>query len=113
MFDSKQTLTDRLANAVDLAIDFATLGEYGLEPVGSAPCPELRSCEADARVRVPQALSNRPGGAPRPAATRPRAASRATSRRAQLGDLYALRLPRPAATSPACTSRMQANPFSS
>ncbi|MGV1047912.1 MAG: hypothetical protein ACOYD4_05230 [Solirubrobacterales bacterium] len=37
MFDSKQTLTDRLADAVDLMIDFATLGEYGLEPVGSAP----------------------------------------------------------------------------
>lgn len=37
MFDSKQTLTNRLADAVDLAIDFATLGEYGLEPVGSTP----------------------------------------------------------------------------
>jgi len=34
MFDSKQTLTNRLANATDLLIDFATLGEYGLEPVG-------------------------------------------------------------------------------
>jgi len=41
MFDSKQTLTNRLADAVDLAIDFATLGEYGLEPVGSTP----RACE--------------------------------------------------------------------
>lgn len=47
MFDSKQTLTNRLADAVDLAIDFATLGEYGLEPVGSTP----RACEADSRVR--------------------------------------------------------------
>ncbi|HEX5712599.1 MAG TPA: hypothetical protein VFX85_04720 [Solirubrobacterales bacterium] len=36
MFDSKQTLTNRLANATDLLIDFATLGEYGLEPVGRA-----------------------------------------------------------------------------
>ncbi len=36
MFDSKQTLTNRLANATDLRIDFATLGEYGLEPVGRA-----------------------------------------------------------------------------
>jgi hypothetical protein len=35
MFDCKQTLTTRLADAVDLMIDFATLGEYGLEPVGS------------------------------------------------------------------------------
>ena len=47
MFDSKQTLTNRLADAVDLAIDFATLGEYGLEPVGDTP-----SCEArDAHLR--------------------------------------------------------------
>lgn len=37
MFDSKQTLTTRLADATDLIIDFATLGEYGLEPVGSTP----------------------------------------------------------------------------
>jgi hypothetical protein len=35
MFDCKQTLTARLTDAVDLMIDFATLGEYGLEPVGS------------------------------------------------------------------------------
>jgi hypothetical protein len=43
MFDSKQTLTTRLTDAVDLMIDFATLGEYGLEePVGrTSP-----SCEA-------------------------------------------------------------------
>jgi hypothetical protein len=34
MFDSKQTLTERVADAVDLLIDFATLGEYGLEPAG-------------------------------------------------------------------------------
>jgi hypothetical protein len=37
MFDSKRKLTARLADAVDLAIDFATLGEYGLEPVATAP----------------------------------------------------------------------------
>lgn len=34
MFDSKTQITDRLTDAVDLLIDFATLGEYGLEPVG-------------------------------------------------------------------------------
>jgi hypothetical protein len=34
MFDSKDKITDRLTDAVDLMIDFATLGEYGLEPVG-------------------------------------------------------------------------------
>ncbi len=39
MFDSKQTLTDRLTDAIDLTIDFATLGEYGLEPVDPAPRP--------------------------------------------------------------------------
>ncbi len=36
MFDSKQTLTHRIADAADLLIDFATLGEYGLEPVENA-----------------------------------------------------------------------------
>ena len=34
MFDSKTTFSGRLTDAVDLFIDFATLGEYGLEPVG-------------------------------------------------------------------------------
>jgi hypothetical protein len=44
MFDCKQTLTERLADTVDLLIDFATLGEYGLEePVGRTN----RACEAD------------------------------------------------------------------
>lgn len=48
MFDSKQTLTNRLSNAVDLAIDFATLGEYGLEPIEAPAKP----CEArDAHLR--------------------------------------------------------------
>ncbi|HXV04589.1 MAG TPA: hypothetical protein VFP23_01640 [Solirubrobacterales bacterium] len=39
MFDSRKTFTARLADATDLMIDFATLGEYGLEPVRSAPRP--------------------------------------------------------------------------
>ena len=34
MFDPKTKITNRLTGAVDLFIDFATLGEYGLEPVG-------------------------------------------------------------------------------
>ena len=43
MFDSKTTFTGRLTDAVDLLIDFATLGEYGLEPVaGSATCEARR-----------------------------------------------------------------------
>lgn len=41
MFDSKQTLIRTLGDAVDLLIDFATLGEYGLEPV-ERPAP---NCE--------------------------------------------------------------------
>jgi hypothetical protein len=43
MFDSKTKLTGRLTEAVDLLIDFATLGEYGLEPVGrTSPSCETR-----------------------------------------------------------------------
>lgn len=34
MFDSKTKITNRLTDATDLLIDFATLGEYGLEPIG-------------------------------------------------------------------------------
>ncbi len=33
MFDRRQALGHRLLSAADLAIDFATLGEYGLEPI--------------------------------------------------------------------------------
>jgi hypothetical protein len=50
MFDSKQTLTERVADAVDLLIDFATLGEYGLEPVGR-PAP---SCQSRRRPHPPR-----------------------------------------------------------
>jgi hypothetical protein len=44
MFDTRRTFSNRVANAVDLAIDFATLGEYGLEPVQapSRPCEGRR-----------------------------------------------------------------------
>jgi hypothetical protein len=56
MFDSKTTLAARLTDAVDLLIDFATLGEYGLEPVGR-PAP---SCQSRHRRPQPPRL-----GAPR------------------------------------------------
>lgn len=47
MFETKKTsFTHQVADAVDLAIDFATLGEYGLEPV-QAPS---RVCEARRRT---------------------------------------------------------------
>jgi hypothetical protein len=48
MFDTKfktqQSFSGQLANAVDLTIDFATLGEYGLEPIDSPakPCEGRR-----------------------------------------------------------------------
>ncbi len=60
MFDSKQTLTRKLTDAVDLMIDFATLGEYGLEPVGRArrdcavPAPRQRTRAPRATVRSAQ-----------------------------------------------------------
>jgi hypothetical protein len=41
MFDSSKNISTRLADAADLLIDFATLGEYGLEPTAKAPS----SCE--------------------------------------------------------------------
>jgi hypothetical protein len=51
MFDTKKTSTDRIADAVDLAIDFATLGEYGLEP---ADQPTRRLCEGRQRLGTPR-----------------------------------------------------------
>ena len=63
MFDSKTTLTGRLTDAVDLLIDFATLGEYGLEPVGRT----TSSCEGRQRQRA--APRGRPRAMEEPAAT--------------------------------------------
>ena len=53
MFDSKTKLTNRLTDAADLLIDFATLGEYGLEPVGRTRqgCADLPS-ETPPRTRA-------------------------------------------------------------
>lgn len=44
MFDTRKNPSGRMANAVDLTIDFATLGEYGLEPVETRPpaCEQRR-----------------------------------------------------------------------
>jgi hypothetical protein len=50
MFDSRKTFATKTADAVDLVIDFATLGEYGLEPVGAAPRP----CEGRGRSGAPR-----------------------------------------------------------
>jgi hypothetical protein len=49
MFETKTArMATRAADAVDLVIDFATLGEYGFEPVTPAP----RSCEARTRRKA-------------------------------------------------------------
>jgi hypothetical protein len=63
MFDSKQTLTNRLADAADLLIDFATLGEYGLEPVGrtTQPCEAGRRPPASRQPRDRQCAPTAPG----------------------------------------------------
>jgi hypothetical protein len=45
MFDTRKNFSGHLANAVDLTIDFATLGEYGFEPVD----PPARPCEGRRR----------------------------------------------------------------
>jgi len=46
MFDSRKTYRDKALDAADLVIDFATLGEYGLESVDTAP----RACEGRRRL---------------------------------------------------------------
>src|SRR5262245_13586713 len=49
MFDTNKTsFTHQVADAIDLAIDFATLGEYGLEPVQASS----RACEGRGRSRA-------------------------------------------------------------
>jgi hypothetical protein len=47
MFDTKRNFSDKAADAADLIIDFATLGEYGLEPVETG-----RPCETRHRPRA-------------------------------------------------------------
>jgi hypothetical protein len=54
MFDSKLTFSDRLTDAVDLVIDFATLGEYGLEPL-NRPAPP---CEGRRRTGSPRSTGS-------------------------------------------------------
>jgi hypothetical protein len=40
MFGKQTRFIDRLADTIDLVIDFATLGEYGLEPAATRGQPE-------------------------------------------------------------------------
>ena len=61
MFDSKKTIT-RIAGGIDLLIDVATLGEYGLEEVVDAPVAEAGSDRHAARSHTsfnPQPRSRR------------------------------------------------------
>lgn len=51
MFDTRKTSSHRIADAIDLTIDFATLGEYGLEPVDQ---PAPRPCEIRRRPGAPR-----------------------------------------------------------
>ena len=67
MFDSTTKLRGRLTDAVDLLIDFATLGEYGLEPVGRTAEP----CESRRRTASPPRTSLRRREADRPFVLRP------------------------------------------
>jgi hypothetical protein len=55
MFDTKTNISGRLANAVDLLIDFATLGEYGLEPAARP----ASACESRRRPHSSQAGTKR------------------------------------------------------
>ena len=56
MFDQKRNLFTRLADAADLLLDFATLGEYGLEPA-----PERCRAQVECRPgRSRSASAHRP-----------------------------------------------------
>lgn len=50
MFDSRKDMSAQAVDAVDLIIDFATLGEYGLEPVDRP----ARPCETRRRIGSPR-----------------------------------------------------------
>jgi len=69
MFDSTKNLSAWLTDAVDLMIDFATLGEYGLEPVGRT---SPSTCETRRRTSsTPARSSLRRREADRPFLLRP------------------------------------------
>lgn len=54
MFDTKKSLSTHVADAADLMIDFATLGEYGLEPVD----PPAKPCEGRRRPGFPRSTGS-------------------------------------------------------
>lgn len=79
MFDSKTKITHRLTDAADLLIDFATLGEYGLEPVGStrqgcadpSPTPRRPMTSTRAQARTANCTLLQESGLFRQRRTRP------------------------------------------
>ena len=52
MFERREKIAGRVAGAVDLLVDFATLGEYGLEPL-----PADGRCELDGQRAGWEALA--------------------------------------------------------
>jgi hypothetical protein len=54
MFDTKKSFSSRAADTADLVIDFATLGEYGLEPVD----PPAKPCEGRRRSGFPRSTGS-------------------------------------------------------
>jgi hypothetical protein len=77
MFETKEKIRARLMDAFDLAVDFATLGEYGLEPLDAAEATRPgERCELDGQRTGWEALASPRRGdrcAPAPVA-KPRAA---------------------------------------
>jgi hypothetical protein len=50
MFHGRKGIGQKLLDAVDLAVDVATLGEYGLEPLpADGPCRERAECRPTLR----------------------------------------------------------------
>jgi hypothetical protein len=49
MFESKTHIRTRLMDTIDLVVDFATLGEYGLEPLEAETACAGERCELDGR----------------------------------------------------------------
>jgi hypothetical protein len=52
MFERRNDIAGRVAGAIDLLVDFATLGEYGLEPL-----PADGRCELDGQRAGWEALA--------------------------------------------------------
>jgi hypothetical protein len=72
MFERRENIAGRVAGAIDLLVDLATLGEYGLEPL-----PADGRCEPDGRRAGWEALATLRRGSCREA-------TRARDRRARV-----------------------------